>query len=178
MKCIFRGKFLGLLVLGVLVLPACHKAPPPELPTVPHPLTPYQHSLVSGLRASGVSVIKQGEILQIVLPTDRFFRPGTTRLKRHKHSILREVAILVGSYVAVYRQPRITITGYTDTVFGPVTRQTLSLQYAREITENLWRYGLPRRGVRVRGVGAASPIANNETVRGAAYNRRVVVQIN
>lgn len=169
-----RRAILNLVVVAsALVLTACHK--PPSPPQGVHPLTPYQRKLVSEIRSSGAKVIKQAGVLQIVLPTDRFFRRGTTQLKSHKRYAVSRVATLVKNYSASYAHPRITVTGYTDQVFARKTQKKLSLQYAREIAAYLWHRGVS--GVRVYGAGAGSPIASNRTVRGAAYNRRVVVQV-
>ena len=180
MKRIFFKNLLNLtVVFFVLIITACNKLPSPSMSNAqPHPLTPYQHSLVTQARASGAKVIKQADVLHIVLPTDTFFRRNTTRIKRHKLEALNSITLLVKSYVAPYRHPRITITGYTDTVFARMTRQKLSTEYAKEIAAYLWHQGIAQRWLRVRGAGAASPIASNRTPYGSAYNRRVVIRIN
>lgn len=179
MKRIVRRSLLGLMTLiSALVLTACHKPPPPAQPMVPHPLTPYQRGLVSQIRASGAQVIKQGEVLQIVMPTDRFFRRGTTRLKGNKIYAVKRVATLVKSYIAPYRSPRVYVTGYTDMVFARKTRKQISTRYAHEVAAYLWNRGVSQRYVRVSGAGGSSPIASNRTPKGSAYNRRVVIRIN
>ena len=170
-------KLLGIALVALLsfTLTACHKPPPP--PAL-YALTPYQKNLVSGLRHSGVRVIKQGEVLQIIIPTDRFFRSQTTRLRRNRVNAVNRIAALVKSYTASYRRPRVRVSGYTDTVFARRSRHELSRQYAKVIAAYLWNNGVPQKWVRVRGHGALHPIAPNTTVRGAAYNRRVMIQIN
>jgi len=177
MNSIIRRSTTSLLILvSVIILTACHKPPPAA--TGPHPLTPYQQSLVSEIRASGAQVIKQGERLQIVMPTDRFFRLQTVHLRRHKMPTMDRIATLVRSYASFYRKPRILVAGYTDTVFDRQTRKVLSLQYARIVASYLWGRGVPHRLARVRGYAARQPIASNKTVKGSAYNRRVVIRIN
>lgn len=181
MKRIMHRRFLGLMVIvSALILTACHKPPPPlpAPPAGPHPLTPHQKSLVSQIRQSGAKVVKQGEVLQIVMPTDTFFRRGTTRLKSNKIGAVKRMAYLVKSYIAPYRHPRVSVTGYTDKIFAHKTRKQLSTRYAREVAAYLWHRGVSQRWVRVRGAGASSPIASNRTPRGSAYNRRVVVRVN
>ncbi len=177
MKNRFQSIILGLAVVITAMLTACHNKLPP-VPTTPHPLTSYQLSLVSQIRKLGAQVIKQGEVLQIILPTDTFFQANTVHLKSQKQYAIGQVAALVKSYTTPYAQPQITITGYTDQVFARKTRRQLSMQYAQEVTAYLWHHGVSSRRLRVRGVGAALPIANNQTVRGSAYNRRVVIKIN
>ena len=180
MKRIFRQYALGLVVIvSTFIIAACHKPPLPSSSFKgPHPLTPYQHHLVAQVRSSGARVIKQGRVLQIILPTDTFFRKNTTRLKRHKLYALDRVATLIKSYITPYRHPRITVTGYTDHIFNRTKRQKLSLNYAKEIVAYLWHRGVSQRNVRVRGMGATCPIASNRTAKGAADNRRIVIRIN
>lgn len=181
MKRTVRSLLSLAVIASALMLTACHKPPPvpagPDM-TGTHPLTPYQRSLVSQIRRSGVRVIKQAEVLQIILPTDTFFRVDTTNLRSRKIYAVSKIATLVKSYVSPYRHPRVTITGYTDHVFARQTAQQISKQYAREIAAYLWNKGLSQRLVRVRGYGSKSPIASNRTPRGSAYNRRVVIQVN
>ena len=168
---------VALIASLFLTLTACHK--PPRPPSGPYrPLTPYQKSLVSQLRSSGVQVVKWGEVLQIVLPTDRFFKPQTTQLRRHRVGTIERVASLVKSYIAPYRHPRISVLGYTDKVYSRSVRRGLSAQYARVIASYLWNNGVPQRWVHVVGHGASGAIASNRTSRAAAYNRRVVIRIN
>lgn len=177
MKNRFQPIMLSLAMAITAMLTACHHRLPP-VPTTPHPFTSYQLSLVSQIRKSGAQVIRQGEVLQIILPTDTFFQTSTIRLKSQKQYAIGQVAALVKSYITPYAHPQITITGYTDQVFARKTRRKLSMQYAQEITAYLWHYGVSSRQLRVRGVGAALAIASNQTVRGSAYNRRVVIKIN
>lgn len=179
MKRIVQSFLSLVLVASALLLTACHK------PTIPapnadgtHPLTPYQQSLVRQIRRAGGVVIKRAEVLQIILPTDRFFRQGTTRLRTQMTYTVNKVAILVKSYVAPYAHPRIRVTGYTDNVYSRQRQLRVSKAYAREIAAYLWSKGVSERLVLVRGYGSKQPIASNRTPRGAAYNRRVVIRIN
>ena len=166
-----------LISLMALAVAACHQSPPMSVSEC-HDLTPYQKSVVSDLRHSGVQVVKQGAVLQIVIPTDKFFRSQTTKLRRSRVEAIESVAALVKSYIASYRHPRIRVSGYTDTVFSRASRIELSAQYAKVVAAYLWNNGVPERWVRVKGYGARYPIATNRTPVGAAFNRRVVVRIN
>jgi outer membrane protein OmpA-like peptidoglycan-associated protein len=143
-----------------------------------HPFTPYQKSLVKQLRKSGVQVIKQAEVLQLVIPTDAFFYPQTTQLRRRRIDMIGVAASLVKSYIAYYKAPRMYVSGYTDGVFPRTTRRVLSEMYAKVIAAQLWENGVPQKNMRVKGYGARYPIGDNQTAAGSAYNRRVVIRIN
>lgn len=166
----FKRLGMVLLSLGFFAVTVCYGAPY-------HAWTPYQKKLVSKLRHSHVQVIKQAEVLKIVIPTDRFFRSQTTRLRRSCLESMGKIVSLMKSYTAAYKHPRIRVSGYTDTVFSPKRRQKLSTGYAKTIAAYLWNNGVPERWIRVKGYGARHPIASNRTPAGAAFNRRVVIRI-
>lgn len=172
-----QSLFVLVTLLTATVLVSCHQPPPKAPETGPHPLTPYQRSLVSEIRSSGAWVVKQGEVLQIGLPTDTFFRENTTNLKSNKLGAIDRVATLVKSYASYYKRPRISVSGYTDTTFSQQTRRRVSLLYAREVAAYLWNKGVSKNWVSVRGYGSKSPIASNQTPKGSAYNRRVVIRV-
>jgi len=167
---------ISLIVSVLLTVTACQKTPVLVGPY--HPFTPYQMSLVKQLRKAGVPVIKQAEVLQIVLPTDKFFRFQTTRIRQSQVYYVGLVRSLVTSYISYYKRPHIRVSGYTDTVFSKMTRKGLSYQYAKVIAVDLWHGSIPQRWIVIKGYGARYPIGDNKTVVGAAYNRRVVVRVN
>ena len=171
-----KKHLLKLLVISLasFTVTACHR----PLGTAYHKFTPYQKSLVSELRRSDVQVIKQAEVLQIVIPTDKFFRSQATQLRRSRVEAVERIASLVKSYIATYKHPRIRVSGYTDTVFPRASRRELSRRYAKVIAAYLWNNGVPEKWVHIKGYGARYPIATNRTPAGAAFNRRVVVRVN
>lgn len=177
MKRVMRIFFVLIILLdGVFGLVACHKTSM-HVSTGPHPLTPYQRQLVSEIRSSGAYVVKQAEVMQIIIPIDRFFRSQSTNLKSSRLGAINRIATLVKSYASYYRHPRILVSGYTDMVFARERRKQLSKEYALEVAAYLWNKSVSRRWVSVRGYGAKHPIASQRTVRGGAYNRRVVIRI-
>jgi len=170
---------------GLLGLVACsQQAPPPfsfsQVPpaSLPYKLSSYQEHLIAQIDSGGGKVIRQGGRLQIILPTDLFFRPQTTTLKQSKVLTVNRVALLVKDYVAAYPSPRVKVSGYTDEVFGPEKRLELSQQYALVIASYLWNKEIPRQDLLIKGYGAQHPIAGQRPPRSAAFNRRVVVQVN
>jgi len=143
-------------------------------------LSPGQQKALLGLiHQSGVQVIQQGSRLIMILPTDTFFVPTTIQIKENKTSKLRIIALYLHNYTRThYTKYPIKIYGYTDKVYQQHVRQLYSKQYAQVIASFMWRHGFRPAQMSVVGQGAKYPVANNRTVDGSAYNRRVVIQVN
>jgi OOP family OmpA-OmpF porin len=71
----------------------------------------------------------------------------------------------------------IEITGHTDSVGSEQSNRTLSFNRANTVANYLASNGIDRRLIRTRGMGESQPIANNNTARGRAQNRRVEITI-
>jgi outer membrane protein OmpA-like peptidoglycan-associated protein len=175
----FRYLVVSIAFIFTLGLTACHNpAPPPTQNLEPHPLTPYEHSLVSDIQSAGAQVIKQGEVMQIVMPADTFFYTTSWKLRHRELTTIHRIASLVKSYTSRYQRPRIIVAGYTDTVFAKTAALQISKHMASTIAAHLWDKGVPHRWISIKAYGAKNPIASNQTSRGAAKNRRVVIKIN
>lgn len=179
-----RIPFLGLAVLSMLGLSACSNKTPQIMPynmmEMNTRLSPEQQkALLNLIRQSGVQVIQQGSRLIMVLPTDIFFVPTTTIIRENKTPKLRMIALYLHNYTrAQYTTYPIKIYGYTDQVYQRHMRQHYSRQYAQVIASFMWRHGFRPQQMSVVGHGAKYPIANNKTIDGSAYNRRVVIRVN
>lgn len=174
------NKFGKIVLVAALAigLASCQK--PLENPgsTTYRPFTAHQRLLVAQLRSAHITVFKQGDRLTLVIPVDEFFVMQRTELKRNREHLMNQAAMLVKSYKA-YTPGRasVFVTGYTDTVFAHKTRQTLSKDYAHVIASFLWRHGVTRNSITIRGMGAKTPIASNHYPAGTAANRRVVIEV-
>lgn len=135
--------------------------------------TTARHSLMNTLARHGVQVIAQGDFLRIILPTDRFFHPGTPTLNPHEYPVMDYVAALLKEYG---RTP-ITIAGYTDTIASPAQARKLSQQQAESVLGYLWVHGVEYSHLKAIGEGAKHPIADNNTVHGSAVNRRIEITL-
>lgn len=70
----------------------------------------------------------------------------------------------------------IRITGHTDSTGGAVTNSALSLARAEAIRSLLMQRGVPAERILVSGIAGARHLADNDSERGRALNRRVEVQ--
>lgn len=71
----------------------------------------------------------------------------------------------------------VEITGYTDSLGSAATNTWISRERARAVARFLEVRGIPRDRIRVAGGGAANAIAENNSPKGRALNRRVEVII-
>lgn len=163
----------SMLALGALSLVSCQQKTPHEL------VPPNQQDLLSEIEAANVQVIQQGSRLQIILPTDHFFKWTTTNIKDSKIPVLQMIALYLHNFASSHTTHYpIKISAYTDTVYMRSYRRELSNQYAEVIAAFMWSRGFSPKEMQVVGYGALYPLASNVTARGSAFNRRVMIQIN
>jgi len=83
----------------------------------------------------------------------------------------------LGDILARYPEDRIRIEGHSDSEGTVAYNEELSLRRAEAVRDLLASRGVNPRQMLVIGVGAARPIASNETEEGRAENRRVEIHI-
>lgn len=170
-------RYRSLLLASSLALTACQKDETQVIPAPP-PLT-KQQSMTQLIENQGAQIIQQGARLQIILPTDEFFRMGSTQLKYDQIETLKLIASYLKNYSNQFEHPPlIAVSGHTDTVYNKQDQAKLSQQYAEVVASFLWNEGFSQKQLQVRGVGSTDPIGNPKTTRGSSDNRRVVIQAN
>jgi outer membrane protein OmpA-like peptidoglycan-associated protein len=80
-------------------------------------------------------------------------------------------------YLVRYPRARVTLTGHADNVGSDAYNMALSQRRARAVRDYLIeKFSMDAGRLMVRGVGAAEPVASNDTPYGQAQNRCVVIQ--
>lgn len=128
-------------------------------------------ALLADLNREHLQIMRVGEDLMIVLPTDSYFYPNSSRLNEHFYSGLNHVA----DFIKLFETEVIKIAGYTDATGNNMRNLALSRQQAQNISHYLWDQGLDARMMYATGYGSAFPIANNYEHGGRAANRRVQI---
>lgn len=147
-------------------------------PVVYRPLTTQEQVLVKKIRASGAKVYKLGDQVTLILPVDRYFNLAPLQVRESRMKALDCVAKFVQHYGSSYTpHARIVVTGYSDNVYKRTERLAVSRQYANIVASYLWKHGVKRRYMVVKGEGKRHPVASNRTAEGSAHNRRVVIRI-
>lgn len=121
------------------------------------------------LRESGVSVVRDGDNINLVMPGNITFQSDGSAIQASFYSVLDSVALVVEEY----NKTIIFVSGHTDSTGSDSYNQTLSQKRAESVGAYLQSRKVIASRLDVMGFGENHPIANNETPEGRALNRRV-----
>ena len=125
------------------------------------------------LSHTGVSVQRQGQNINLVLPSAITFDTGSAQLRPAFLGTLERVA----NSLREFSNSQVQITGHTDSSGGTAINQQLSHNRANAVSMFLGERGIQPQRIHAVGMGASQPVANNNTVDGRAHNRRVEIKI-
>lgn len=97
------------------------------------------------------------------------FDTGRSTLKSESYDIL----VQIGNIMDRYPNYRMSVAGHTDNTGTASANQSLSERRAKACYDYLLSRGIPSGRLNYTGYGETNPIADNETLRGRALNRRV-----
>ncbi|MDA9774213.1 thrombospondin type 3 repeat-containing protein [Saprospiraceae bacterium] len=97
------------------------------------------------------------------------FDSGKASLKSQSSGILNQIA----GIMVKYPDFNLSISGHTDNTGSPTNNQNLSEKRAKSCYDFLARAGVSTVKMNYAGYGESRPIADNNTLRGRALNRRV-----
>lgn len=119
----------------------------------------------------GDAALRQGAIVI----TERItFETGSAELREESHSVLDDVATIIGRNDAIRL---LRIEGHTDNVGSPNMNLELSEDRAKSVKDYLVDQGIGGYRLETVGFGEYEPIADNSTEQGRAENRRVEFHI-
>jgi outer membrane protein OmpA-like peptidoglycan-associated protein len=121
------------------------------------------------LRSTGVSVVRDGDNINLVMPGNITFPTDQSNLKTDFYDVLDSVALVLEEY----EKTIIAVAGYTDSVGSDTYNQQLSEKRAASVANYLKNKGIVAARFDVIGFGERNPIADNNTEEGRALNRRV-----
>lgn len=125
------------------------------------------------LAGTGVEVVREGEQMRLVLPSNITFASGKSAISPSFYNTLQGIARVMQQYDKTF----LTIVGHTDSTGSASFNQTLSEQRANSVKQYLLsQHVLPAR-LYAEGMGESQPIASNQTEQGKAQNRRVEIKI-
>jgi outer membrane protein OmpA-like peptidoglycan-associated protein len=139
-------------------------------------------------RAQAANANEQAQSLQAALaelqarPTDHgmvvtigdlLFDTGSAHLKPGGERVVDHLA----DFMKTYRERRVAIEGFTDSVGNPGYNQDLSERRANAVRLALIDRGIDPARILARGYGEEYPVASNHNVAGRQMNRRVEVVI-
>ncbi|GIW99701.1 MAG: membrane protein [Pirellulaceae bacterium] len=128
------------------------------------------------VRIQGATVVPDGDLIRIRVPTDQLFVPGTQQVSPSGAMVLDQIATTL---LRQFPRQRVAIEGHTDNAtVGPVTPYQVATAQAQAVLDYLVRRnGVPAQQLFVVAHGPNYPIADNGTPAGRAENRRIEVVI-
>lgn len=121
------------------------------------------------LRSTGVSVEREGDNINLVMPGNITFPSDGHNLKADFYSVLDSVALVLEEFDKTI----IVVAGYTDSQGSDSYNQQLSENRAKSVASYLQGKKIVPVRFEVVGFGEKSPIADNTTAEGRSLNRRV-----
>jgi len=125
------------------------------------------------LQGTGVSVVREGDNIRLVMPGNITFMTDSYNLRGDFYPVLNSV----GEVLSKYADTTIRLTGHTDSTGSRQYNQTLSERRASSVADYLVTREVVRSRMLVQGVAFDQPIADNATGAGRAQNRRVELYI-
>ena len=121
------------------------------------------------LRSTGVSVERDGDNINLIMPGNITFPSDGRNLKADFYSVLDSVALVLEEFDKTI----IVVAGYTDSQGSDAYNQQLSEDRAQSVASYLKGKKIISARFDVVGFGEKSPIADNTTAEGRSLNRRV-----
>jgi outer membrane protein OmpA-like peptidoglycan-associated protein len=125
------------------------------------------------LQGSGVSVTRNGDTINLVMPGNITFGSGSADLNPSFFSVLDSVALVLKEY----NKTMVDVSGHTDSTGSTQKNQALSEQRANTVAQYLRTKGVTDQRLLVAGYGPTRPVASNDSPAGRQKNRRVEINL-
>ncbi|MEM7661034.1 MAG: OmpA family protein [Pseudomonadota bacterium] len=130
-----------------------------------------QRKLEEQTAGTGIEVVRNGDQLQLNMPSDVTFASGQSSIQSGFYSPLNDVAATLNEFPST----AVDIIGHADSQGAEDFNQRLSEQRASSVSSYLQSQGVDAVRVASTGFGETRPIADNATAAGRAQNRRVEI---
>jgi outer membrane protein OmpA-like peptidoglycan-associated protein len=125
------------------------------------------------LRGSGVSVEREGNNINLIMPGNITFPSGNANIDQSFLSVLDSVVLVLQEF----DKTLIVVAGHTDSSGSDALNQSLSERRAQSVSTYLNTAGVISDRVEVIGFGETQPVASNKTEAGKELNRRVEITL-
>jgi len=132
-----------------------------------------EEELRKSLADSGVSVVRDGDNINLVMPGNITFATSKAIIQQDFHQILNSVATVLSNY----KETAIEVEGHTDSTGSVSYNLKLSEERAKSVSDYLVSKGITSQRIIHHGRGPMRPVASNQTDEGRAQNRRVEIRI-
>ncbi|MDQ5884620.1 MAG: hypothetical protein QG556_960 [Pseudomonadota bacterium] len=128
--------------------------------------------LVHQLSKYNMEYIRYRDIITVIIPVDQYFEFNSSRLDERQYQGLNNLVNLI----YIYPCTTVHVAVFTDNVGTREENNHLSESQSEAMLTYLWANGIPADHLNAQGFGMRFPIADNNTTRGSAMNRRIEVQ--
>ncbi len=125
------------------------------------------------LRSTGVSVERDGDNINLIMPGNITFQTGKSTLNPDFHDVLDSVVLVLNEF----NKTVIVVAGHTDSVGSDTSNQALSERRAVAVANYLSSNQVVEARIEAVGFSEKHPIADNGTKAGRAENRRVELSL-
>lgn len=125
------------------------------------------------LSGSGIDVIREGDNIRLVMPSNITFATGKAYISSGFHSTLNDIT----KVLAKFDKTLLSIEGHTDSTGTEEFNQKLSEDRAFNVKNYLVKQGIIETRLKTSGLGESMPIVANDTESNRSLNRRVEIQI-
>jgi outer membrane protein OmpA-like peptidoglycan-associated protein len=125
------------------------------------------------LRDSGVSIERDGNNINLIMPGNITFLSGNANIELSFLSVLDSVVLVLQEF----DQTLIVVAGHTDSSGSDALNQSLSERRAQSVSTYLNTAGVLIDRLEVIGFGETQPVASNNTREGKELNRRVEITL-
>ena len=125
------------------------------------------------LRGSGVSVVRDGDNINLVMPGNITFDSGQSDIKSTFLPVLDSVILVVEEF----DKTLIVIAGHTDSSGSEELNQNLSERRAQSVANYFSAAKVMKERLESVGFGESTPVASNSTAQGKELNRRVEITL-
>lgn len=125
------------------------------------------------LRGSGVSVERDGDNINLIMPGNITFASGNASIAQGFLSVLDSVVLVLTEF----NRTLVVVSGHTDNTGSDSLNQNLSEKRAQSVSDYFYNSGIIRDRLDVIGFGETQPIASNRTEQGKKQNRRVEIAL-
>ncbi len=132
-----------------------------------------ERKLREKLQGTGVSVVRDGDNINLIMPGNITFATGSAAINASFHQVLDSVAIVVDEF----NKTLIAVSGHTDSTGSEQSNQVLSEKRARAVADYLKSQKVLPERFEIIGFGESRPIADNSTPAGREQNRRVEITL-
>ena len=125
------------------------------------------------LRSTGVSVERDGDNINLIMPSNITFASGGSTLSNSFFEVMDSVVLVIQEF----EKTIIVSAGHTDSQGSESSNQGLSEQRANAVADYLRQKGVVEARIETIGFGETQPVADNGTAEGRALNRRVEISL-